>query len=250
MTGTRPKLAIAMIFVGLVAAACSGGSNGSGKPAARSHPAPFPAGTRPASAARASEMYQAYVATGPGATWYAGGGFEAKNLNELELETFVYASSARAARRYCTPLASAAAFFMQGHRYTLKLTGRTHLTSGVVGDAKFAPFTCPAYTGAITDPIPASVPGTFAAAEQHLTKFLNEYLGTFGNRGPDAWLFTADASAGVATLGVTDATPAKGLLRCKTLRPLARWLLGHFAKQETIRVAGSGNATWDAVTCP
>jgi len=250
MTGTRPKLVIAMIVVALVATACSGGSKASGKPATRSQPAPFPAGTRPATADQADEMFRAFIATGPGATWYAGGGFSALSLNKLELDMFVYATSAGAARRYCAPMASAAAFFMQGHQYTMKVSGRTHLGSGFVGNAKFADFTCPKHTGAITDPVPASIPTTFAAAEKQLAKFLNEYLGTFGNSGPDSWLFTADAAGGVTTVGVTDATPAKGLLRCKTLRPLAGWLLGQFAKRETIRVAGAGNATWAAATCP
>ena len=88
-------------------------------------------------------------------------------------------------------MSRAAAFFLQGHDYTLDIEGSVVQPSGVVVPARFTRFRCPSYSGPIVDPVPATVPGTLPAAAKRFGNFLDEYIGSFGLGGQDAWSSTA-----------------------------------------------------------
>ena len=245
----------ALAIVALLGACSTGGhasTGGTTTTSGRSSElaAPFPPGTRPPDIGAAIALLGAFFETDPSVHWYAGGGFESSDGHTTAVGADVFASTAGAARKYCAPLSRAAAFFLQGHDYTLDVQGSVIQPSGVVVAARFPHLPCPHYSGPIVDPVAAGVPATLPAAARRFGKFLDEYIGSFGLSDQDPWEFHSAAAGGRVTVEVDDATAAAGLQRCTSIRPLADWFLGRFANAATIRVASGPNASWPASNCP
>ncbi len=192
--------------------------------------------------------------------WYMGFGTNNRGQT-VKLEVDALAPTADQANRYCAAIAGAAAFFMKGVQYTLVIAGERSVASaaspGVVlfKPATYKPVSCPRPDGPLVDPARANEPRTSDDAISRFVQFLDKYYGAFGVAGSGSW-YAGYAYPGTGTkiaVNVHDRTGALAIKRCDTVRPLADWLLGPFAKQFTVQVrgvSGTGSTSWPAVNCP
>jgi hypothetical protein len=193
------------------------------------------------------------------AHWYLGFG-DSRRGQTAELEVEALASTSAQASGYCAAIAGPAAFFMTGKPYALAIAGEVKVPlAASPGSVSFqsAPFTavsCPKPAGPRVDPLRANEPRTSNDAIDRFVGFLDKYYRTVGASEADAW-YAGYEYAGTGTkiaVLVHDPTAAAGTSRCDTVRPLAGWLLGPFAKQFTLQVrgaSGSGSTSWAAVNC-
>jgi hypothetical protein len=194
--------------------------------------------------------------------WYLGFAHsESESGQTVQLEVDALASTSDQASRYCAAIAGAAAYFMQSTTYALVIAGEVSVTSaenpGSVSfrPAKFEPTPCPKPVGALVDPVRENEPRTPDDAIDRFVRFLDKYYREVGASDADSW-YAGYAYAGTGTkisVAVHDPTAALGTKRCDTVRPLADWLLGPFAKQFTLQVRGTSSTestSWPAVNCP
>jgi hypothetical protein len=178
----------------------------------------------------------------------------------VQLEVDALASTSAQASRDCAAIAGPAAFFMKGVTYALVIAGEVSVASaaspGSVSfqPATFKPVSCPKPEVPLVDPIRANEPRTSGSAVDRFVGFLSKYYRAIGASDADSW-YAGYAYAGTGTkieVDVHDPTAAVGTTRCDTVRPLAAWLLGPFAKQFTVQVrgtSGAGSTSWPAANC-